>query len=149
MPLSRFCALNGSSHAPCDLGRALQAPAMHFLLYRMRGMDSIPGFLSAPGCQGRTANIYFMPVRGFQSWARPQRSPLSLVFAPFPKRFLSTNLPFAGSHIFNTGPIDGSGKECPLQLQGHLSPPSKRSQARSVCELCVFRACCHRAVWNP
>lgn len=76
-------------------------------------------------------------------------SPFSLVCVPFPKRFLFLNVPFAGSHIFNTGPIDGYEKDCPVQLRVHLSPPSKRSQAHSVFELCVFRACCGSDVWNP
>lgn len=48
MPPSRFCALNCSSHALCDLGQALQAPAMYFLLYRMRGMDLIYWNPSSP-----------------------------------------------------------------------------------------------------
>lgn len=65
------------------------------------------------------------------------------------KAFPSPNTPFAGSHIFNTGPIDGYEQECPVQLRVHLSPPRKRSQARSVCELCVCRDCCGSEVWNP
>lgn len=64
MPPLGFCA-ESSSHALCDQEQATQAPAIIF--YRMRRLDSIPGFLPAPEHQGHTSNIYFVPLRGFQS----------------------------------------------------------------------------------
>ena len=146
MPPPGFCAAS-SSHALCDQEQATQVPATYFLQNERAGLDSqIP---SSPRTPGSYIEYLLCACSWMSVMSSAQAKAPGLVFAPFPVRFLSPNVPFAGPPIFNTGPIDGSEKECPVQLRGYLSPPSKRSQARSVCELCVFRACCCQAVWNP
>ena len=53
----------GASHTgPC-----------HAFCTEWEGWTPFPEFLPAPGHQGHTASIYFMPVRGFQSWAQPRQ----------------------------------------------------------------------------
>lgn len=126
MPPPGLCA-ESSPHTLCDQEQATQAPAMHFLQNERAGLHSrIP---PSPRTPGSYSEYLLHACSWISVMSSAQAKAPGLGFPPFPKRFLSPNVPFAGPHIFNTGSIDGSENECPVQLRGHLSPPSKRSQA--------------------
>lgn len=112
-------------------------PHAHIFTYRMKGMNlMIHRFLPALKCGVMYQVSVLCMYVNLNNERSPREAPLSLVLVPFPKRFLSLNGPFACSHIFKTGPIDGYEKDCPVQLRGHLSPLRKRYQAHSVSEHC-------------
>lgn len=104
----------------------------------------LPSSLRTPGsCIECPGHAQILDARRRHPKWGPREAPSAWCSLHFQSISFS-KMPFAGSHIFPTGPIDGCGQECPVQLRVHLSLPSKRSQARSVCELCVFRDCCGR-----
>ena len=111
MPPPGFCAAS-SSHALCDQEQATQVPATYFLQNERTGLDSrIP---SSPRTPGSYIEYPICACSWMSVMSPAQAKAPGLVFAPFPERFLSPNVPFAGPPIFKTGPIDGSEKECPV-----------------------------------